>query len=149
MACGSIQTFFTTHKTTSASFHWSTARTRRARNDSVAICGALVVEGDTKTTGTTMVVEVPNLETNPITLNRSLIKRPLRLETHHEEREVIGNGKFGKFGGKFVPETLVTCLTDLEAEFRSVLHDSEFQVRFFRRKLRSRFCPVFFFVVVL
>lgn len=36
-------------------------------------------------------------------------------------------GKFGKFGGKFVPETLMTSLSNLEAEFNLVLKDSEFQ----------------------
>ncbi|XP_038692067.1 tryptophan synthase beta chain 1-like [Tripterygium wilfordii] len=35
--------------------------------------------------------------------------------------------KFGRFGGKFVPETLITCLNKLEAEFKLVVHDSEFQ----------------------
>ena len=37
-------------------------------------------------------------------------------------------GKFGKFGGKFVPESLITCLGKLEAEFNLVLNDSKFQV---------------------
>ncbi|KGN64544.1 tryptophan synthase beta chain 1 [Cucumis sativus] len=36
-------------------------------------------------------------------------------------------GKFGKFGGKFVPESLITCLGKLEAEFNLVLNDSKFQ----------------------
>ncbi|KAK4284407.1 hypothetical protein QN277_001245 [Acacia crassicarpa] len=35
--------------------------------------------------------------------------------------------KFGKFGGKFVPETLIACLNQLEAEFLKVLHDEDFQ----------------------
>lgn len=39
-----------------------------------------------------------------------------------------GSGKFGKFGGKFVPETLVACLTQLEHEFKEALHDDAFQV---------------------
>ncbi|CAF1924952.1 unnamed protein product [Brassica oleracea var. botrytis] len=40
------------------------------------------------------------------------------------------NGRFGKFGGKFVPETLMSCLRDLEDEFNFVLSDHEFQVEF-------------------
>ncbi|KAJ1384329.1 Tryptophan synthase, beta chain [Sesbania bispinosa] len=37
------------------------------------------------------------------------------------------NGKFGRFGGKFVPETLVACLNHLEAEFNKALRDQLFQ----------------------
>ncbi|KAL1188660.1 Tryptophan synthase beta chain 2 [Cardamine amara subsp. amara] len=37
------------------------------------------------------------------------------------------NGKFGRFGGKFVPETLMSCLKDLEDEFHFVLSDHDFQ----------------------
>ncbi|KAL8167891.1 hypothetical protein V2J09_009390 [Rumex salicifolius] len=37
------------------------------------------------------------------------------------------SGKYGKFGGKFVPETLMTWLTQLEAEFNFALYDSKFQ----------------------
>ncbi|KAJ9169061.1 hypothetical protein P3X46_020533 [Hevea brasiliensis] len=39
----------------------------------------------------------------------------------------ITPGKFGKFGGKFVPETLIACLKELEAEFNWALQDPEFQ----------------------
>ncbi|CAF2259503.1 hypothetical protein BRARA_H02704 [Brassica rapa] len=38
-----------------------------------------------------------------------------------------GNGRFGRFGGKFVPETLMSPLRDLEDEFDFVLNDHEFQ----------------------
>ncbi|XVF40667.1 hypothetical protein PTKIN_Ptkin01aG0133000 [Pterospermum kingtungense] len=44
-----------------------------------------------------------------------------------DRKEVTRPGKFGRFGGKYVPETLVTCLGKLGAEFNLVLHDSEFQ----------------------
>ncbi|RVW46091.1 hypothetical protein VitviT2T_014549 [Vitis vinifera] len=55
--------------------------------------------------------------------------RPLsRREVETSERKMTGTtGKFGRFGGKFVPETLMTCLSKLEAEFNLVLHDPEFQ----------------------
>ncbi|KAL0305906.1 UNVERIFIED_CONTAM: Tryptophan synthase beta chain 2, chloroplastic [Sesamum radiatum] len=36
-------------------------------------------------------------------------------------------GKFGRFGGVFVPETLVSCLNKLAAEFNFILHDPQFQ----------------------
>ncbi|EOA40339.1 hypothetical protein CARUB_v10009064mg [Capsella rubella] len=36
-------------------------------------------------------------------------------------------GKFGRFGGKFVPETLMSRLIELEDEFHCILSDHEFQ----------------------
>lgn len=41
-----------------------------------------------------------------------------------------GNGRFGRFGGKYVPETLMSRLRDLEDELDFVLSDHEFQVNF-------------------
>lgn len=38
------------------------------------------------------------------------------------------SGKFGRFGGRFVPETLIAFLKELEAEFNWALHDTQFQV---------------------
>lgn len=49
----------------------------------------------------------------------------------HEATHTIDSqsaGKFGIFGGMFVPETIVPCLHQLEAEFNKVLHDQAFQV---------------------
>ena len=37
------------------------------------------------------------------------------------------NGKFGRFGGRYVPETLMGALTDLEREYARISHDKEFQ----------------------
>lgn len=37
-------------------------------------------------------------------------------------------GRFGRFGGKYVPETLMAALTELEAAFNSLATDHEFQV---------------------
>ncbi|KAL6999335.1 tryptophan synthase [Sarracenia purpurea var. burkii] len=36
-------------------------------------------------------------------------------------------GRFGKFGGKYVPETLMYALTELESAFHSLAGDQEFQ----------------------
>ncbi|BAT88953.1 hypothetical protein LR48_Vigan09g008000 [Vigna angularis] len=36
-------------------------------------------------------------------------------------------GRFGKFGGKYVPETLMHALTELEAAFHSLTADEQFQ----------------------
>ena len=56
-----------------------------------------------------------------------------------EEHDKMGNGsvllqrpdsfgRFGKFGGKYVPETLMHALSQLEAAFYSLAADEEFQV---------------------
>lgn len=37
------------------------------------------------------------------------------------------SGRFGKFGGRFVPETLTRALTELEAEYASAKQDKAFQ----------------------
>lgn len=37
-------------------------------------------------------------------------------------------GRFGRFGGKYVPETLMHALTELEAAFHSLTADEDFQV---------------------
>ncbi|XP_050215160.1 tryptophan synthase beta chain 2, chloroplastic-like isoform X2 [Mercurialis annua] len=47
-----------------------------------------------------------------------------RVTTHMPQ---LVPGKFGRFGGKYVPETLIACLNELEAVFNTVLHDREFQ----------------------
>jgi tryptophan synthase beta chain len=45
-------------------------------------------------------------------------------------------GYFGGFGGRFVPETLVTALRDLEREFKSAQRDRKFQAEL-RHHLRN------------
>ena len=37
------------------------------------------------------------------------------------------NGKFGKYGGKFVPETLITPLLELEAAYNNIKEDIDFK----------------------
>jgi tryptophan synthase beta chain len=41
-----------------------------------------------------------------------------------------GPGRFGKFGGQFVPETLMPCLSELEGEYQRALADPEFLKEF-------------------
>lgn len=38
------------------------------------------------------------------------------------------NGRFGKFGGKYVPETLIPALEELEMEYKKAQADPSFQV---------------------
>jgi len=44
--------------------------------------------------------------------------------------EPTGLGRFGEFGGRFVPETLVPALMQLEDEFRTAWHDDAFRAEF-------------------
>lgn len=37
-------------------------------------------------------------------------------------------GRFGKYGGKYVPETLMHALKELETAFHALAHDDDFQV---------------------
>ncbi|KDD73398.1 pyridoxal-phosphate dependent enzyme, partial [Helicosporidium sp. ATCC 50920] len=37
------------------------------------------------------------------------------------------SGRFGRFGGKYVPETLIVALAELETEFEAAMKDPEFQ----------------------
>lgn len=52
----------------------------------------------------------------------------LRLIDETEE-SLFRTGKFGRFGGIFVPETLVTCLKMLLSEFNLCMRDPHFQVQ--------------------
>ena len=38
------------------------------------------------------------------------------------------SGRFGKYGGKYVPETLITALAELEAAYAEIKNDPKFQV---------------------
>src|SRR4051795_9700895 len=41
--------------------------------------------------------------------------------------EPTAEGRFGRFGGRFVPETLIPACADLERSFRSAWGDAEFR----------------------
>src|SRR3954465_14986304 len=44
--------------------------------------------------------------------------------------EPVGLGRFGEYGGRFAPETLVPALEQLEAEFRSAWSDDAFRAEY-------------------
>jgi tryptophan synthase beta chain len=44
--------------------------------------------------------------------------------------EPVGLGRFGDFGGRFAPETLIDALDHLEAEFRQAWHDDAFRAEY-------------------
>ncbi len=53
---------------------------------------------------------------------------PVRLEPPGPEP--AGLGRFGEFGGRFAPETLVPALQQLEREFRGAWHDDAFRAEY-------------------
>jgi tryptophan synthase beta chain len=58
---------------------------------------------------------------------------PLRGAAVHLEppgAEPIDLGRFGEFGGRFAPETLVPALAQLEREFRAAWHDDAFRTEY-------------------
>ncbi|KAG2688226.1 hypothetical protein I3760_09G085600 [Carya illinoinensis] len=100
----------------------------RSRNGNAEVVRAVAVDHSS-----TVVKEVSGLS-NLIMRRPPLTPIPRVVET--EKRKVStdddddgGNdqGRFGMFGGKYVPETLMACLSQLESEFNSVLKDTEFQ----------------------
>ncbi len=53
---------------------------------------------------------------------------PVQLEPPGPEPQELG--RFGDFGGRFAPETLVPALMQLEAEFRAAWHDDAFRAEY-------------------
>ena len=43
------------------------------------------------------------------------------------EREMMRKGRFGEYGGQFVPETLMPALQELEGAYRRSKRDRDFQ----------------------
>src|SRR5690606_9818125 len=55
-------------------------------------------------------------------------------------------GKFGRFGGQFVPETLMTALQELEEAYEHYKHDESFQqeLRYYLKDYVGRETPLYF-----
>src|SRR6266508_4155428 len=53
---------------------------------------------------------------------------PVRLDPPGPEP--VGLGRYGEFGGRFVPETLVPALEDLERDFRAAWADDRFRAEY-------------------
>lgn len=51
----------------------------------------------------------------------------MSVKSSFESRRADALGRFGNFGGRFVPETLMTALAELEEGYRSAMGDPEFQ----------------------
>ncbi|MER1998384.1 MAG: tryptophan synthase subunit beta, partial [Lysinibacillus sp.] len=55
-------------------------------------------------------------------------------------------GRFGKFGGQFVPETLMTPLIELEAAYEQAKQDPAFhdELTYYLRQYVGRETPLYF-----
>lgn len=55
-------------------------------------------------------------------------------------------GYFGEFGGKYIPETIVLCLNELEAAYKEAKKDKSFQkeLEFYLREYAGRPTPLYF-----
>jgi tryptophan synthase beta chain len=56
------------------------------------------------------------------------------------------NGKFGKYGGRYVPETLMSALVELEREYSRIKDDADFktQLDYYLREFVGRPTPLYF-----
>lgn len=45
------------------------------------------------------------------------------------ERRPTRDGRYGKYGGKYVPETLIAALTELEEAYDAAMADEGFKVQ--------------------
>ena len=71
------------------------------------------------------------------------------LENRPKEVEIMKpdkRGYFGKFGGKYVPETLMAALKELEAEYKKAIKDKKFKKEFdyYLRQYAGRPTPLYF-----
>lgn len=59
---------------------------------------------------------------------------------------VVKAGRFGMFGGQYVPETLMNALTELEREYKKCLEDQEFwsEYHYYLREYSGRPTPLYF-----
>ncbi|KAF9672160.1 hypothetical protein SADUNF_Sadunf11G0011800 [Salix dunnii] len=78
----------------------------------------------------TLITSIKRRTGSSQTVSSLVTRNTMNMRTLIDRRvpsEVPMPAKFGMFGGKFVPETLITSLNKLEAEFIYALQDPEFQ----------------------
>ncbi|BAZ37213.1 tryptophan synthase beta subunit [Calothrix sp. NIES-4101] len=70
----------------------------------------------------------------------------LNVQNSAINREPDINGRFGQFGGKFVPETLMPALSELEVAFHKYYNDADFQTELqsLLRDYVGRATPLYF-----
>lgn len=63
-----------------------------------------------------------------------------------EQNSLPADGKFGKFGGRYVPETLMSALLELEREYNRIKGDQNFRrkLEYYLREFVGRPTPLYF-----
>lgn len=61
--------------------------------------------------------------------------KPEEVGIHDTPLRPDASGRYGKFGGKYVPETLIVALTELEQAYKEALADPTFIVSETQREL--------------
>lgn len=71
---------------------------------------------------------------------------PISPDSHSSTQRPDSFGRFGRFGGKYVPETLMPALSELEAAYQKYRHDLEFQqeLQSLLRDYVGRATPLYF-----
>jgi hypothetical protein len=74
---------------------------------------------------------LPRLRRNRLHLNCASVVSPAAAPSSvkHLQRP-DASGRYGRFGGKYVPETLIPALLELETAFVAIKADPEFQAKF-------------------
>ncbi|RAH43680.1 tryptophan synthase beta chain [Aspergillus brunneoviolaceus CBS 621.78] len=68
----------------------------------------------------------PSSSLSTAAVSASKEKEPTQSPAANEVGPASERGRFGKFGGQYVPEALTTCLNELEAGFQAALDDPAF-----------------------
>ncbi len=79
---------------------------------------------------------------DPVSHNESTVPSP---PAHKQRRPRVVPGRFGSYGGRFVPETLMAALQELEAAYESARKDKEFRNEYHRllQEYAGRPTPLF------
>jgi tryptophan synthase beta chain len=70
------------------------------------------------------------LRARPYDLRMAAVERGAPVQLEPPGPEPVGLGRFGDFGGRYAPETLVPALEQLEREFRGAWHDDAFRAEY-------------------
>lgn len=56
------------------------------------------------------------------------------------------NGRFGQFGGQYVPETVMNAITELEIEFNKAINDKSFldEYKYYLKEYSGRETPLYY-----
>ncbi|CAI0407135.1 unnamed protein product [Linum tenue] len=107
--------------------HFRTIAGHRNHYPQVVCANPVVFEGNGRATRSKFDSSALRLNYKPGSPTTELPKGRVAILVDDDAAKPPSTGKFGRFGGKFVPETLISCLEELEVVFRQALRDPQFQ----------------------